>query len=182
MTFWLGELKKTISAGGVVAYPTEAVWGLGCDPFNEQAVSRLLSTKQRRVEKGLIVLLNESSAELLFTHQPAEIKKRCFATWPGHHTWLIPNNGFFPPSITGNHDTVAVRISAHAPTRQVVDAAGGYLVSSSANTAGKKAAQHSWQIGKDLRSQIDFISPGSCGRAARPSVIANAITGEVLRP
>src|SRR6476619_3702474 len=101
-----------LQGGGVIAYPTEAVWGLGCDPFDEAAVMRLLALKQREVAKGLILIAGALDA---FEHLldwdalPTDRREAVFATWPGPHTWIVPASGRVPHWITGLHDGVAVR-------------------------------------------------------------------------
>src|SRR6476659_6593520 len=105
-----------LQGGGVIAYPTEAVWGLGCDPFDEAAVMRLLALKQREVAKGLILVAGALDA---FEHLldwdalPTDRREAVFATWPGPHTWIVPVSGRVPHGSTGMHDGVAVRVSAH---------------------------------------------------------------------
>ena len=105
-----------LERGGVIAYPTEGVWGLGCDPLDEAAVLRLLALKQRRVDKGLI-LVAASVAQLdgLVDWQAlgAATRDEVLASWPGPHTWIVPATTRVPHWISGAHDSIAVRVSAH---------------------------------------------------------------------
>ena len=85
--------------GGVIAYPTEAVWGLGCDPFDEAAVLRLLALKQRAVEKGLILIAAAASqfdGLLDWNALPEARRAAVHASWPGPHTWIVPATGRVP--------------------------------------------------------------------------------------
>src|SRR5215218_6244493 len=110
------DAADVLRHGGVVAYPTEAVWGLGCDPFDESAVMRLLALKQRPVDKGLILIagaLTQLDGLLDWDALPNDRAEAVFATWPGPHTWIVPTTGRVPRWITGAHDGVAARVSAH---------------------------------------------------------------------
>ena len=129
------EAATTLHRGGVIAYPTEAVWGLGCDPSNEAAVARLLALKQRPVDKGLILVagtLEQFHGLLDWDALPTDRSEAVFASWPGPHTWIVPTSGRVPHWITGAHDGVAVRVSAHPQVVALCDAFGGPLVSTSA--------------------------------------------------
>ena len=104
-----------IRRGGVIAYPTEGVWGLGCDPRNEAAVMRILAIKQREVEKGLILIAADEAQLAPFVSMEAlgdEQRKAVRASWPGAATWIVPASSTAPRWITGKHDGIAVRVSA----------------------------------------------------------------------
>lgn len=181
--FALRLAARRLRAGGIVACPTEAVYGLSCDPHNAAAVERLLEIKQRPVEKGLIVVAanQEQLAPLLDALSPAEFSQLA-ATWPGPNTWLLPNRGVFPAWITGDSDRVAVRVSAHPAVRALCEAFGGALVSTSANLAGHPPARTALAVRLRLGPLIDGIVPGELGGAARPTAIRDLATGRVVRP
>tara|TARA_R110002167_G_scaffold128655_2_gene311121 strand:+ start:12185 stop:12742 length:558 start_codon:yes stop_codon:yes gene_type:complete len=180
------QLKQAVSAlhqGGVIGYPTEAVWGLGCDPFQAEAVERLLRLKQRPVEKGLI-LVAASMEQLqpllraLSRAQRAELE----LSWPGPTTWLVPDpDGLIPPWIKGQHTSVAVRVSAHNQVATLCKAFGGPLVSTSANLAGIEAARSAIEVRQAFGHQLDFLLPGTLGGQEHPSVIRDLSSGRVLR-
>src|SRR5688572_25705866 len=135
----LENAARAIRDGGVIAYPTEAVWGLGCDPFDEAAVARLLAIKQRDVAKGLILVAGERAQfdDLLdWSTLPAERLAAVEASWPGPNTWIVPATARVPRWITGAHHGVAVRVSAHPLVAALCGKLGGPLVSTSANRAG----------------------------------------------
>src|SRR5687768_5096358 len=139
----LHEAATALQTGGVIAYPTEAVWGLGCDPRDEDAVLRLLAIKQRAVDKGLILIashLDQLRPFLNLAAVPAENLAAVLARWPGPHTWVMPASAAAPRWITGAQDGIAVRISAHPLVIELCNAYGGALVSTSANRAGQPAA------------------------------------------
>ena len=108
------QVARVVRGGGVIAYPTEAVWGLGCDPWNEEAVYRLLALKARPVEKGLILVADAiEQFDFLLDDLPDAWKETLAASWPGPNTWLVPHRDMLPEWITGKHDSVALRVSDH---------------------------------------------------------------------
>lgn len=175
---------RALRGGGVIAYPTEAVWGLGCDPFNEPAVRRLLQIKQRPVEKGLILIagsLSQLDGLVDWDTLPVDRRDAVQASWPGPHTWVVPATARVPRVITGTHDSVAVRVSAHPQVVALCAAFGGALVSTSANLAGQPAATRRAALDPALLTRIDAVLAGEVGTRATPSTIRDARTGTVLR-
>ena len=140
MNAWhLRRAARVLARGGIVVHATEGVWGLACDPWNEQAVARLLVLKGRAAAKGLIVIganAGDFAAELELL-SPGE-RDPVLETWPGAVTWILPNRQF-PAWITGGRTTVALRIPGHPQARALVQAAGVPLVSTSANPSGLSA-------------------------------------------
>jgi L-threonylcarbamoyladenylate synthase len=178
------EAAATLRSGGVVAYPTEAVWGLGCDPFDEAAVLRLLEIKQRAVDKGLILIaasLAQFDGLLDWEALPNDRAEAVFATWPGPHTWIVPTSGRIPHWITGAHDGVAVRVSAHPDVVALCTAFGGPLVSTSANRSGEDAPHALSACTPALLALVDGVLEGETGRLARPTQIRDGRSGTVLR-
>lgn len=170
--------------GGVLAYPTEAVWGLGCDPFDEAAVLRLLALKQREVDKGLILIaasLAQFDGLLDWEALPRERRAEVVASWPGPHTWIVPATPRVPRWITGAHDGVAVRVSAHPGVVALCTAFDAPLVSTSANPAGAAAPTTLAGFDPGLRAAVDGILAGDTGGRDRPSDIRDARSGARLR-
>jgi L-threonylcarbamoyladenylate synthase len=183
-TLSIGESVAALKQGGVVAYPTEAVWGLGCDPFNEAAVMRLLAIKQRDVAKGLILVAGDRAqfdGLLAWSELPAERLAAVEAGWPGPHTWIVPATPRVPRWITGAHHGVAVRVSAHPSVAALCGKFGGPLVSTSANRAGAPPAFHRAELDPALLVQLDGVSEGETGGLSAPTAIRDARTGAVLR-
>lgn len=173
-----------LRAGAVIAYPTEGVWGLGCDPFDEAAVHRLLAIKQRPVEKGMILIAGDDAqldAIVDWTGLPPERAAAVRATWPGAHTWVMPALPQVPPWITGSHDSVAVRVSAHPPVVALCAAFGGPLVSTSANFAGAPTARVRGALDPMLLVRLDGVLDGETGGLERPTPIRDARSGVSLR-
>ena len=182
MSSWsIRQAVKTLRTGGVIAYPTEAVFGLGCDPWDEMAVARILDIKQRPWQKGLILIASDFNQLTDFIAPlSAVILEQIEASWPGPVTWLLPASETTPDYLTGEHDTIAVRVTAHPQTVALCRAAGHALVSTSANIAGltpaKTVRQVRWQL-----PEVDTILSGHCGGATQPSQIRDAQTGTVIR-
>jgi len=178
------DAALAMRAGQVVAYPTEAVWGLGCDPFNQAAVQRILDLKQRPVEKGVILIAASlAQVERYLVGLTAEQYQRVVDSWQpnqGANTWLVPLTAEIPAWISGEHDRVAIRVSQHPLVQALCLAYGGAIVSTSANPAGAEPARTAEQIQDYFADQVPCVS-GEVGQLARPSVIRDAITGQVLR-
>lgn len=173
---------EAIRNGGVVAYPTEAVWGLGCDPWQPDAVQRILDIKRRPVEKGLIVVVgNQAQLERLAPALTRQERETLMATWPGPVTWLVPAGPAVPDWVRGDHDTIAVRWSAHSLVQALTSGVGHPLVSTSANRAGKQPARFGFQVRQWLGHEVDCLVPGQTGRSARPSQIRRLSDGAVIR-
>ena len=171
-------------AGGVVAYPTEAVWGLGCDPFNETAVLRLLAVKQRSVDKGVILVgasLAQFEGLLAWDRLPRDRVESVQAQWPGPRTWIVPATPRVPAWITGTHDGVAVRVSDHPVVIALCEAFGGPVVSTSANLAGEAPAFTFDTFSGAVLSRVDGVLAGETGGLRAPTAIRDAATGTELR-
>lgn len=173
-----------LNAGGVIAYPTEAVYGLGCDPDNEAAVLALLAIKQRPVEKGLILVAANYSQLMPYVDDkaiPPEKRYQIFSSWPGHVSWVLPASQAAPKWITGQFDSIAVRVSAHPVVQQLCLTYGKPLVSTSANLSGQPAITNKTELEQSLGTMLAAIVPGALGGATQPSQIRNALTGYIVR-
>ena len=173
---------RCIRDGGILAYPTEAVYGLGCDPRNRTAVQRLLVIKRRPEYKGLILIAADFAqltpfVELLDAARMTAIH----ATWPGPVTWLLPACADTPGWLRGRHATLAVRVTAHPDAAALCAAAGTALVSTSANVSDRPPARTSLRVRLALGSQVDRILVGPCGTSSRPSRICDGHTGATVR-
>lgn len=181
MWMHLHTAARVIRQGGVVAYPTEGVYGLGCDPLNEDAVARLLEIKRRDPDQGLILLgADEEQLRPFMAVNEAQLG-RMRQTWPGPVTWLVPASARVPALVRGRHSTVAVRVSGHPQARQLAALAGTPLVSTSANRSGQPAAVSVFQVQRHLGDELDFVVNGRCQRPGRPSTIIDLASGEKLR-
>ena len=175
------DCVRCLRAGGIIAYPTEAVFGLGCDPGNETAVRRLLALKRRPLSKGLI-LIAASLAQLKPFLEPLDsaARTRLEAGWPGPLTWLLPARRA-PVWLRGRHDTLAVRVTAHPLAAELCRAWGGPLVSTSANVGGRPPARTLLALRRRLGGKVDYIVPGQVGGAVRPTEIRDLASGRIVR-
>lgn len=180
----LQQAVDALRRGGVIACPTEAVWGLGCDPFDEAAVMRLLAIKQREPAKGLLLVAADAAqldGLVDWDRLPGERRAAVLASWPGANTWVLPATSRVPRWITGGHDGVAARVSAHPLVAALCLAFGGPLVSTSANAAGAPPARTEDALDPVLRARLDAVLPGRTGGLDRPTPIRDARSGAVLR-
>ncbi len=174
---------EVLSNGGVIAYPTEAVWGLGCDPQNEEAVHRILTIKQREVSKGLIlVAANQEQISPLISSLTEDQRKLLNESWPGPVTWLLPDpDNVIPSWIKGEHASVAIRVSAHPIVVELCQAFEGPIVSTSANQAGEPEIRSRLIIEEQFSDKIDAVVEGELGSSLQPSEIRDITSGAQLR-
>ena len=173
---------RAVRSGGVIAYPTEAVFGLGCDPRSQDAVRRLLVLKRRSIGKGLILIAADWEQLAPYVRPLSEERMHEIrGSWPGPHTWLLPARPDVPPWLRGGFETLAVRVTAHPLAAALCRIYGGAIVSTSANRTGGAPARTALQVRLRLRGQIDYLLGGSCGGAPRPSSIRDGRSGAVLR-
>ena len=173
---------RHLNYGGVIAYPTEAVFGLGCNPFNAQAVHKILAMKKRPISKGLILIAAEweQLAPLLMVPDKT-VLKNMLATCPGPTTWVIPAQPWIPHWLKGCHDSLAVRVTDHPGASDLCLAFNGPLVSTSANITGLKPAKNSLQIRRQFAKLDVLIVPGPLGKEKQTTRIMDAISGRKLR-
>lgn len=173
-------LARCLRQGGVIAYPTETVYGLGCDPLNSRAVARLLTIKQRDVHKGLILIAANATQLLPFVQDNKHLLERLQPSI-SPITWLLPASSQAPEWITGGHDNIAVRITTHPLAAELCRAFNGAIVSTSANRSGLPSARNVWQVRRNLGKDLDNILSGQPGPFKKPSEIREAISGRIIR-
>lgn len=171
-----------IRAGGVVAYPTEACFGLGCDPRNRLALRRILRIKRRARAQGLILIADRIGRLAPFVGDfDVACREQMLASWPGRHTWLLPAAPAASSWLRGAHATVAVRVTAHRGAAQLCRLAGMAVVSTSANRSGRRMLKSAPAVWREFGSEVDCVVDGRIGRAGAPSVIRDGASGAVLR-
>ena len=183
ITPWtLQPAVRAIQAGGVIAYPTEGVFGLGCDPKHASAVARILAIKQRPVSKGLI-LIAASQQQLRPYLAPLNVAQQTLLdqSWPGPVTWIVPAGPRCPAWVRGAHPTVAVRVSAHPIVADLCRRLNHPLISTSANRAGRPPYRHARAARHRLGRQVDAIVNAPVGDLAGPTPIIDLATTAVLR-
>lgn len=179
--FKIKNAVRHIKAGAVVAYPTEAVYGLGCDPLNETAVMSLLAIKQRPIEKGLILIASSLEQLRPYLALDQAIIDRIIPTWPGPVTWVVPAQPWVPKWLTGKHDSLAVRVTNHPIDRDLCAQFGSPLVSTSANPTTQPAIKDSRKLLKTFADSDIFIVHGKVGELGQETAIYDAVSGTRLR-
>lgn len=177
------ELKPLFQQGEVFAYPTEAVFGLGCDPQNQSAVQTLLQLKQRPIAKGLILVADSWERVTEYIDEEAldeDIKQEVLDSWPGFVTWLLPKSEFAPNWITGGSNLIAIRVSAHPVIQTLCRSVSSPFVSTSANISGTDAIKERQKLEQVFKNKVIYIA-GELGGADKPSLIRNALTGQIVR-
>ncbi len=178
----LKQAVRALRAGGIIAYPTEGVYGLGCDPENSAAVERLLLLKQRSGNKGLILIASSiDQLEPYLEPLNTSTLKKVNATWPGPVTWILPAKPFTPPYLAREDQTIAARVTAHPVASALCKAANQALVSTSANTSGYRPAHTPLQVRNIFQNNVDYIVHGATGGAGKPTEIRDSRSGKIIR-
>ena len=173
---------EQLRAGHIIAYPTEAVFGLGCDPANESAVRKLLSLKGRRESAGLVLIASDfTQLKPWVSDVDVSLLDKAMQTWPGPITWLFPRAVSVPDYVAGQHDTIAVRITAHVPSRALCEAFGSALISTSANHTTARPARRAAEVDDYFGHELAGILAGPLGGAQKPSEIRDLMSGNIIR-
>ena len=182
MNWHIHEAVRHLASGGVIAYPTDSVYGLGCNPFDGVAVLHLLALKQRSPSHG-VILIGAHSNDFAPFLQPLSnaTARRMQQTDEAPVTWVLPCRPETPTWLTGQHDTLAVRVTNHPVAMALCEAWGGALVSTSANIRGRRPATSPLGVRKAFNGRLDYILHNPAGATNRPSTIRDGLTGEVLR-
>lgn len=184
-TFTLAEIDAAaalLHAGGVLAYPTEGVYGLGCDPDNHAAFQRIFALKRRPQAQG--VLLIAASLEQVrpwIGTAPEAAFARANAVWPGAHTFIFPRSSRVPDWVAGGHPGIALRVTAHAPSAALCRAFGGPIVSTSANRHGEAPARSAADIRAIFGDEPGGVIDAPLGGLDRPTPITDAVSGAIIR-
>ena len=175
-------LRAHLRRGGLIAYPTESCYGLGCDPRNVRALKRLIRLKGRSAAKGLLLIADHFKRLQTFVRPlNADDLARMRRSWPGPVSWVVPASAACPPLLTGGRATIAIRVTAHPIAARLCRSLGMALVSTSANKSGKKPAQTAAECRRIFGARVRVID-GCIGQRRRPSTLIDLATGTVLRP
>jgi len=178
----LRQAVRALRLGGVIAYPTEAVFGLGCDPLDAEAVLRLLELKQRPMDKGLILIASSiEQLEPYLLPLDAALEAKVRAEWPGPVTWLLPCREETPVWLRGKHHTLAVRVTDHPVAAALCAAFGGAIVSTSANISARPPARNALTVQRVFGEAIDHIVHAPLGGRNKPTEIRDASSGRIVR-
>lgn len=172
---------RIANEGGVIAYPTEGVYGLGCRPDDDQAIARLLAIKKRDPALGLVLIAADALQLQQWIQLPAGAHIPA-SSLMHPQTWVVPASSSVPLLVRGNHTTVAVRVTVHPVAAKLCRAARSALVSTSANISGRRPARNVYLLRRTFGHLVDCIVPGACGPASGPSEIRDFLSGATLRP
>jgi len=189
------QIKRAVNLmeqDGVIAYPTEAVFGLGCLPFSVEAIQRILDIKKRPWHKGLILVASDIGQIEPFVDENYHDLLMCFDEVPFFEeshpsepdqpvTWLLPKSELVLPLVCGDHPKIAIRLSKHPVVQALCDEAQSVIVSTSANRAGNPEMKRTEEVRNQMTHQLDMVVSGAVGGYDRPSKIIDAQTQKVLR-
>ena len=179
--FKIHMASRALNQGKLIAYPTEAVFGLGCDPLNETAVMNLLGLKQRPINKGLILIASDFAQLQPYINPSPAMLERILPSWPGPITWIVPAQAWVPSYLKGKHDSLAIRVSAHPLVQQLCSSYGGAIISSSANISKQAPARSALAVRKKFHASNIHILAGSTGQHKQATAIYDALNGLCLR-
>ena len=179
------EAGKILKEGGLVAFPTETVYGLGADALNEEAAKKIYEAKGRPSDNPLIVHVADLEAlDGITALIPSSTKKIAEAYWPGPLTMIFEKNDRVPYRTTGGLETVAVRMPDHDVARALIRAGGGYIAAPSANTSGRPSPTKASHVKEDLDGRIEMIIDGGDSKIGVESTILDmtVFPPMILRP
>ncbi|MXP67911.1 Sua5/YciO/YrdC/YwlC family protein [Pantoea sp. Aalb] len=174
---------KKLQQQKIIAYPTESVFGLGCDPDVEKTVMDLLTLKQRSIEKGLILIAaNYKQLKPYVADSKLTIsqRKQMFSNWPGHITYVVPASPHTPNWLTGNFNSLAIRVSNHPDVQAICYGFGKPLISTSANLSGKPSCRNVKDLIKQFGTNIAILD-SKIGGCLNPSEIRDLVSGKIIR-
>ena len=177
----LSAAAVAIAAGDIIAYPTEGVFGLGCNPTNEQAIAKLIDLKGRASDKGLIIIAASRQQLAPFTTTVSEaIEQQLQASWPGPVTWILPAAKAVPALVTGGRSTIAARVTAHRVAAELCEACGHALISTSANRSGQPPCVNADQVAATFNT-LGYLVDMPVGDLSGPTPIFDGVSGKQLR-
>ena len=178
----IGAAAALLREGGVLAYPTEGVFGLGCDPDDRVAFERIFAMKRRPPEQGVLLIAADfEQVRGWIGDAPEAALERARAAWPGAHTFIFPRSPRVPEWIAGGHAGVALRVTAHPPAAALCRAFGGPIVSTSANRHGEAPARSAQEVEALFGGALDGVLDAPLGGLERPTPITDAVSGAIIR-
>jgi len=178
----LERAARLLARGGLIAYPTEAVYGLGCLPFERKAVERLLRVKKRSWRKGLILVASSfDQLSSLVVLPRNHLRDEILLSWPGPVTWVLDAQVGVPAWLGGGRPSLAVRVTDHPLTRKLCNRLQTPLISTSANRGGRQPMTRPLAVRREFGAELDEILVGPLGSLARPTTLRDGRSGRVLR-
>lgn len=178
--FQIRQAAGAIRNQGVICYPTESVFGLGCDPLSRTAVEKILQLKQRPVEKGLILIA--SRIEQLIPYVLLnDVQRTQILEQPSATTWLVNKSSATPPWISGQHSKVAIRLSKHPLVQALCNQLDCAIVSTSANPSTQAAARTLLRVKQYFPDELDYYLNGALGNVGNATPIIDIQSGTIIR-
>lgn len=180
----LDKASSIIKNGGVIAYPTESVFGFGCDPLNQSALERILKIKERAPSKGLIIVaskLNQIMPFIDMSKISGEIWEKVTCVWPGPITYILPASDKTPKLLRGGRDTIAIRVSSNSTICELCDYLNLAIVSTSSNLSGKDPLREYLKVEEEFGNLVDLVVHENVGEEPTPTEIRDALTGKIIR-
>ncbi|RBW44089.1 L-threonylcarbamoyladenylate synthase type 1 TsaC [Psychromonas sp. B3M02] len=182
----LSQALLALKSEGVIAYPTESVFGLGCDPDSEVAIQKILDLKQRPAHKGLILIaanIEQLQGYADFSSLSVEQLDNIKATWPGPFTWVVPVQASLSKLVSGDFDSIAVRVTEHPTVQAICNEFGKPIISTSANLSGEPSCITAEQVEQMFvnHSLLNYVVNYPVTGLENPSQIHDAVTGKRLR-
>jgi len=175
-------IKQAITSlkqGHLLAYPTESMYGIGTDPYNNQAVESLKDLKERGT-KGFILIASAWVQVADWVDLPKRnLLSKALKSWPGPVTWIMPASKQAPKAIIGPNNTLAIRIPDHPICQQLCQSFGGAIISTSANPKGEEPAKNHQAVANYFK-HVDILI-GDIGNRTKPSTVKNILTNEIYR-
>lgn len=168
----LSSLKRILNSHGIVAYPTETVFGIGCDPFDDDALNKIFEIKGRDLNKGVLILINNKSHVHEYVKElPNYAKEMIEKYWPGSVTFLFRAKEGLSPLLVGEKRLIGLRISNHPIASYLSSILQFGIVSTSANKSGETALMNAMDVKCEFGSLIDYIVEGNAGGKISSTVV-----------
>lgn len=178
------EIKSHLESGNIIIYPTETVYGIGCNPYNDKALKIILDLKQRSLYKGLILVANKYETFFDFIDRDKINKNeetKMLKSWPGPFSWIVPAKKNISPLITGCKETVAIRVSPHPFIQNICKLIKKPLISTSANLSGYPACETIEEVQSQFKQKNIIIVNENNLKMANASTIIDLKTGKIIR-
>lgn len=169
--------SRIAERGGLVIYPTETVYGLGCNPLNVKAVKQLLKLKGNRTKPLPVLAASIKDAEKIAVISQKG-KKLAAKFWPGPLTLVVPKRPLLPDIVTSGLDSMGIRVPDNEAALSLIRLSGGLLIGSSANRSGEEPPRTVQEIAEELREKVDVVLDGGAAAQGRPSTVVDLISGE----
>ncbi|MFH1721083.1 MAG: L-threonylcarbamoyladenylate synthase [Candidatus Altiarchaeota archaeon] len=172
------RVVRILSDGGVILYPTDTVYGLGCDILSEGGVEKIFSLKCRDRGAPLSIAVSDLSMLRECALMDEDAEKKVKERMPGPYTFILKKRGCVPDFVTSGYDTVGIRIPDHAPLLELISKYGKPIITTSANRSGEPAPSDIGEVSREIKEGMDLILDGGRCREGKPSTIIDLSSGK----